>query len=100
MKIRYIGPGGWTTISKDGTLYKFNPECEVEDEALIKMLSDNPGFEVVHSGKAIEKAAEELCKPPDKQEVEGYPCPYCNFVSKSKTGLTSHVRSKHKKVKK
>jgi predicted RNA-binding Zn-ribbon protein involved in translation (DUF1610 family) len=98
MKVTYIGPGKWATVSKDQTLYKFNPDCEVTDPVLLEMLEKDPNYEVEHSDKAIKKAAEKLLKPLEK--AEGFPCPHCSFISKSKIGLSSHIRSKHKKVKK
>jgi len=45
-------------------------------------------------GEEQEEKKEGMDEPP-----ESYPCPYCDFASKSELGLASHIRAKHKEAK-
>lgn len=46
--------------------------------------------------QASEEAAEKAEDTGDDAQVSCFPCPHCDYEARSKSGLTSHIRAKHK----
>jgi len=70
-------------------LLKFDEKGEYVtlDEQLFKRMAKYFKYEEIE--------LEEVKKAGDDAQI---PCPYCDFVTTSKIGLTAHIRSKHKEV--
>ena len=87
MKIKYTGKSGWTSVNFKGSLYKFNPECEVTDPDVIDYCLKDSTF-IKAEDEAIYKAAEELLKPTVANE-----CDICHKSFKTPFALAGHKRS-------
>ena len=92
MKIKYVGPGEIVSVSHKGSLYKFNPDCEVEDKELADiLLADKSYIEIKDEIKPI--------VIPVSKQGKKFVCSVCGKEFKSAIALTGHMRS-HKRGKK
>ena len=49
--------------------------------------------------KVEEVVSEKLGEYDEEERIEeSFECPHCDFVAKSKAGLTTHINSRHKEV--
>ena len=78
-------------------MFKFDEKGEYVtlDPALSNRMKPHFRHEEIELVEVKEQAGEEAA---EKAEVTApcFPCPHCDYEAKSKSGLTSHARAKHK----
>ena len=101
----------WMVFTNDG-LFKGIFACKGEAEKVDAELRQVEATETAEKGDEVTAEGgnenEEVKEPLDAFEPEGevetevrleapltFPCPRCEFVSKSQVGLSSHMRAKH-----
>ena len=65
-------------------------ETAEKGDEVIAEGDNNEGEEVISTVEAEEEDPFQ-----EEPKADGFPCPQCDFVSKSQVGLSSHMRAKH-----
>jgi hypothetical protein len=93
MKIKYTGPGGKASITFNGALYRFTPECDVDDpEAVEHLLADDSYIQ------AGDNQPDDMDIPPGTEELpteqaKPFQCEVCGRGFDRAIALAGHKRS-------
>lgn len=94
-------------VSTDDGLFKGIFACKGEAEKVDAELRGVEAAETAEKGDEVtaeDNEGEEVISTVEVEEEDpfqeepaavGFPCPQCDFVSKSQVGLSSHIRAKH-----
>lgn len=102
MKTKFIGePNQTVTVNMDRIILNFDEKGEMllsADHPALERMKTHFQYEDITAAPAavaepdLDKSSEE--EP--KAEEDKFVCPHCGFEAASKSGLTAHIRAKHK----
>jgi aspartate carbamoyltransferase regulatory subunit len=89
----FTGEAEEREITRSVIFKDFQAEVSIKiARSLVKMNPDE--FSIVEGKSDLSKAAERIVRV-SKEKSEGFKCQYCGAESKSKAGLTAHIRYNH-----
>lgn len=115
MRLRYTGSKPQKIVIYGNKQYVFTPECDVDDDDVIKFLlaPERKGLFIASRtiptirveipdvfNKILKDEKKATPKEPTQQKKNIFKCPECSFTSTSRIGVISHQRNKHKRSEK